>query len=127
MNPKKSSAQDHSIPIDPDLIIREIYTLVKSSTEKSYDALSALQNQTEKIASLFLENYSSTEAEGRLFVSDWVASTKHKQVELQKAYQKGIDKIAELIMPNPTWEFEFDPAADPSREKIVPRSLGPDK
>lgn len=112
MNSKKNPLQDAFAPMDPNQIMREMYALVKSSSETTYGVLSTLQNQTEQMANMFLDNYSNLETENYRFVSDWLETTKHHQVELQKAYTQGIDKIAEIIMPKLEWEFEFDLPAE---------------
>jgi hypothetical protein len=112
MDTKKNPLQNAFAPMDPNQIMREMYALVKSSTETTYGVLSTLQNQTEQMANMFLDSYSNLETENHRFVSDWLKTTKHHQVELQKAYSQGIDRIAEIIMPKLEWEFEFDLPAE---------------
>lgn len=109
----KHRANHHPfIPLDANQVTREMYSLVKSSTETTSDILLALQEQTEQMATLFIDNYAKMGSEGQKFVTDWLKTTRKHQIELQKAYAQGIDKIAQFIMPSLEWEFEFDPPVE---------------
>ena len=102
-------SKDH---ISEDQVMRDLFSMVRTSTDKTNETILMLQNQTEKMTNLFFEQYTNLEDEGRKYIEEWLDATKKSQIEIRKLYTQGMDRIAQIINPMVEWEFEFDHDAD---------------
>lgn len=77
--------------------IKEMFNIYKSSTEATFGTLSMLQNQTERMANMLLNQFSTLQGETRKQVEEWINVTKKNQTELRKTYNSGMEKLAEIL------------------------------
>ena len=80
-----------------DKLMNEVFYLFKSSTDATWGTISMLQNQTERMVDLLLDQYANLQTESRKQLEEWVSNTKQNQEELKKAYNEGMDKLTELM------------------------------
>lgn len=78
-------------------VTREMFNIFKSSAEATFGTISTLQNQTERMANLLLDQAGTLQSEGRKHLQEWLASTKKSQEELKTAYTKGMNSITEIL------------------------------
>lgn len=80
-----------------DKLMNEVFYLFKSSTDATWGTISMLQNQTERMVDLLLDQYANLQTEARKQLEEWVVTTKKNQEELKKAYNEGMDKLSDII------------------------------
>ena len=76
---------------------QELFNMFKSSTDTVWGTVSMLQNQTERMANLLLEQYQNLQGENKKHIEEWVNSTKKNQEEFKKAYYQGLEQVAEIL------------------------------
>ena len=82
-----------------DKMMQEMFDLFKTSTEATWSTINMLQNQTERMANVLLEQTTTVQTEGRKQMQEWMSANKKSQVDMRKAYDDGVDKLAELMSP----------------------------
>ena len=83
--------------MDYNNVTKEMFNIFKSSAEATFGTISTLQNQTERMANLLLDQTATLQAEGRKHLQEWLASTKRSQEELKTAYAKGMNNITDIL------------------------------
>ena len=80
-----------------DNMVKEMFSLFKSSTDAAWGTISTLQNQAERMANIMLDQSSNIQAEGRRHLGEWIANTRKTQEDLRKTYNEGLDMMPEMF------------------------------
>lgn len=78
-------------------LIQEMTSLLKSNVENSFHALNMMQEQSEKITNLMLEQGQNLQNEGKKFMEQWLGCLKEGQAEYQKNLQEQIAQLENFV------------------------------
>lgn len=80
--------------MDQKQIVRQMMEFNKNAFNNSLNAMSALQDQTEKLVLSFLDSAPWFPAEGKKVISDWVNSYKKGREDFKAAADENYKKVA---------------------------------
>lgn len=83
--------------MDQKQIARQMMEFNKTAFDNSFSAMSALQDQTEKLVLNFLEKAAWLPAEGKKAVNDWVVSYKKGREDFKSAADENYQKVADYF------------------------------
>lgn len=78
-------------------IARQMMEFNKTAFDNSFSAMSALQDQTEKLVLSFLDKAPWIPGEGKKVINDWVASYKKGRDEFKDAADESYQKVADYF------------------------------
>ncbi|PKN19850.1 MAG: hypothetical protein CVU71_05645 [Deltaproteobacteria bacterium HGW-Deltaproteobacteria-6] len=78
-------------------IARQMMEFNKTAFDNSFSAMSALQDQTEKLVFSFLDKAPWFPQEGKKAVNDWVTSYKKGRQDFKAAADESYQKVAEYF------------------------------
>jgi hypothetical protein len=78
-------------------IARQMMEFNKTAFDNSFSAMSALQDQTEKLVLSFLDKAAWLPEEGKKAVSDWVISYKKGREDFKTAADESYRKVADYF------------------------------
>ncbi|MGD0276665.1 MAG: hypothetical protein ABSB79_11565 [Syntrophales bacterium] len=74
-------------------IVKESLSFYKSTFDNTFGAMVIIQEQTEKMVDLFLEQNAWFPEDGRKAVKDWASAYKKGRTEFKKAVDESFEKI----------------------------------
>jgi len=84
--------------MDQKQIARQMMEFNKTAFDNSFSAMSALQDQTEKLVVSFLDKAAWFPEEGRKAVNDWVVSYKKGREDFKKTADESYQKVADYFV-----------------------------
>jgi len=78
-------------------IARQMMEFNKTAFDNSFSAMSALQDQTEKLVLNFLDQAPWFPGEGKKAINDWVASYKKGRDDFKAAADESYQKVADYF------------------------------
>jgi hypothetical protein len=84
--------------IDPKQIAKQIMEFNKSIFENTFDAMTALQNQTEKFVLDFMEKVPWITPEGKKTINDWAHAYKKGRSDYKLFADEHYNKIADYFI-----------------------------
>lgn len=79
--------------MDPKQIAKQIVDFNKAAFDNSFDAMSALQDQAEKMFAATMEQTSFFPAEGKKLINEWVKNYKKGRDEFKAAADENFKKV----------------------------------
>ncbi len=79
--------------MDPKQIAKQIVDFNKAAFDNSFDAMSALQDQAEKMFTATMEQTSFFPAEGKKLINEWVKNYKKGRDEFKSAADENFKKV----------------------------------
>jgi polyhydroxyalkanoate synthesis regulator phasin len=76
---------------------KEIVGLWKSTMENSLQSMSLLQNQSEKVTKMMMEQGMHAQEEGKKFFDQWLESVKKSQQDFQVQLQSQFEKLEQFL------------------------------
>ncbi|MFO7570258.1 MAG: hypothetical protein R6W75_10720 [Smithellaceae bacterium] len=83
--------------MDQKHIAKQMIEFNKTAFDNSFSAMSALQDQTEKLILSFLDKAAWFPQEGKTVINDWVASYKKGRVDFKSAADESYKKVADYF------------------------------
>ena len=80
--------------MDPKQIAKQMIEFNKTAFDNSFSAMSALQDQTEKLVLGSLDKAAWFPEEGKKVISDWIASYKKGREDMKSAADESYKKVA---------------------------------
>jgi hypothetical protein len=74
----------------------------KATFDNTFNAMVTLQEQTEKMVSLFLEQAAWMPDDGKKAVSDWVSAYKKGREDFKKSVDDNFKKVEKFFVSNKT-------------------------
>jgi hypothetical protein len=74
-------------------IAKQMIDLQKTTFQNTFTALAMLQEQTEKMATAFLDQIPGLSKEGRKTINEWVGAFKKARDDFKKAVDEGFEKM----------------------------------
>ncbi|MEE9911612.1 MAG: hypothetical protein K4571_07795 [Deltaproteobacteria bacterium] len=78
-------------------IARQLMEFNKTAFDNSFSAMSALQDQSEKLVSSFLDKAAWIPAEGKKAMTDWIAGYKKGREDFKAAADESYRKVADYF------------------------------
>ncbi len=81
--------------MDPKQIAKQMIQFSKTSFDNTFDAMTALQEQTEKMMAMYLDQAPLLPEEGKKVINDWLKTYKKGRVDFKAAVDENYKKVAE--------------------------------
>ncbi len=79
--------------MEPKQIAKQMIDFNKTAFDNSFEAMSVIQDQTEKMVSSLMEQTSFFPEEGKKLVSDWIKTYKKGREEFKAAADENFKKV----------------------------------
>jgi len=79
--------------MDPKQIAKQIVDFNKTAFDNSFDAMSVIQDQTEKMVNAMMEQTAFFPEEGKKAVNDWIKTCKKGREEFKAAADENFKKV----------------------------------
>jgi polyhydroxyalkanoate synthesis regulator phasin len=81
--------------MDPKQIAKQMIQFSKTSFDNTFDAMTALQEQTEKMMAMYLDQAPLLPEEGKKVINDWLKTYKKGRMDFKAAVDENYKKVAE--------------------------------
>ncbi|PKN74573.1 MAG: hypothetical protein CVU52_06630 [Deltaproteobacteria bacterium HGW-Deltaproteobacteria-10] len=79
--------------MEPKQIAKQMIDFSKTAFDNSFEAMAVLQDQTEKMVNVFIEQNAMMPEEGKKAVYDWIKSYKKGRNDLRVAADESFKKV----------------------------------
>ena len=83
--------------MDPKQIAKQMIKLNKTAFDNTFDAMTVLQEQTEKMMSMYLEQAPLLPAEGKKAINDWLKVYKKGRGDFKAAVDENYKKVEKFF------------------------------
>jgi len=83
--------------MDPKQIAKQIIQFNKTAFDNTFDALNVLQEQREKMMSMYLEQVPLMPAEGKKAIEDWLKAYKKGRDDFKSSVDENYKKVEEFL------------------------------
>lgn len=77
--------------------LKEMVGMLKANAENSFQTISLLQEQSEKVARLMIEQGTAVQAEGRKFLEQWMDALKKQQQDYREKLKSQMEKLEQFL------------------------------
>lgn len=105
--------------MDPKQIARQMIQFNKTTFDKTLDAITVLQEQTEKLIATYLEQTPMIPAEGKKAIADWMKAYKKGREEFKTAADENYRKV-EKFLAGYDKEGKSETVKKPKAQKVRP-------
>jgi hypothetical protein len=99
--------------MDPKQIARQMIQFNKTAFDNTFDAITVLQEQTEKLIGMYLEQAPLLPEEGKKAITDWMKVYKKGRKEFKAAVEGNYKKVEEFFTG-------YDKVEEPKAAKVSP-------
>jgi hypothetical protein len=79
--------------MDPNKLMKQMVDFNKATFDNTFNAITMLQDQMERMSSMFLEQTPALPEEGKKAVKEWLKAYKTGREEFKKAVDEGYKKL----------------------------------
>ena len=83
--------------MDPKQMMKQMFDFNKTAVEKTFTAMSVMQDQTEKMFNLWMDQNKGFPEEGKKAIAEWVKTCKNGRDEFKTKIDEGYNKIEEYL------------------------------
>lgn len=83
--------------MDPKQIAKQIIQFNKTAFDNTFDAMTVLQEQTEKMITMYLDQAPLLPAEGKKAIYDWLKAYKKGRADFKAAVDENYKKVEEFF------------------------------
>jgi hypothetical protein len=83
--------------MDPKQIAKQMIQFNKTAFDNTFDAMTVLQEQTEKMVAMYLDQAPLVPAEGKKAINDWLKAYKKGRVDFRAAVDENYKKVEEFF------------------------------
>jgi hypothetical protein len=83
--------------MNPQEMLKQMVEFQKTTFDNSYQALTTLQNQTEKVVKGFVDQATWLPKEGRDVIENWLDTYGTGRQEFKKVVDESFDKVIEML------------------------------
>lgn len=83
--------------MDPKQIAKQMIQFNKTFFDNSFDAMTVMHEQTEKMIGTYLEQVPMIPVEGKKAIADWMKSYKKSREEFKSAVEKNYKKVEDFF------------------------------
>lgn len=83
--------------MDPKQIAKQMIAFNKTAFDNTFEAMTALQEQTEKMMSLYLEQAPLIPEEGKKAINDWLKTYKKGRADFKAAADENYKKVESFL------------------------------
>lgn len=78
-------------------LVKEMVGMFKGNVENSLQAMSMIQEQSEKVTRLLAEQAASVQGEGKKFLEQWADAVKKQQQDYQQQWKSQMEKLEQFL------------------------------
>ena len=86
--------------MEPKQIAKQVIDFNKTAFDNSFEAMTVLQDQTEKMVNAIIEQNTLIPEEGKKAVADWVKSYKKGRTDMKSAADESFKKVESFFSAN---------------------------
>lgn len=83
--------------MDPKQIAKQMIQFNKAAFDNTFEAMTTLQEQTEKMVTMFLEQVPLIPAEGKKAINEWLKAYKKGRTDFKAAVDDNYKKVEEFF------------------------------
>lgn len=83
--------------MDPRQIAKQMLQFNKTAFDNTFDAMTVLQDQTEKMVTMFMDQAPLLPAEGKKVINDWLKAYKKGRTDFKTAVDENYKKVEEFF------------------------------
>jgi hypothetical protein len=83
--------------MDPKQMMKQMFDFNKTAVEKTFTAMGVMQDQTEKMFNLWIDQNKWFPEEGKKALSEWVKTCKNGREEFKTKIDEGYKKMEEYL------------------------------
>ena len=83
--------------MDPKQMMKQMFDFNKTAVEKTFSAMTVMQDQTDKMFGLWLDQNKWFPEEGKKAVAEWVKTCKNGREEFKAKIDEGYKKMEEYL------------------------------
>lgn len=83
--------------MDPKQIARQMMQFNKTAFDNTFDAMTVLQEQTEKMVAMWMDQAPLIPAEGKKAINDWLKAYKKGREDFKSAVNENYSKVEEFF------------------------------
>jgi hypothetical protein len=84
-------------PMDPKKVTKQTFDFYKSTFENTYNAMTMLQEQSQKMLEMYLDQTQGFPEEGKRAVQDWIKSYKKGSQDFKAAVDESFKKVEDFF------------------------------
>jgi hypothetical protein len=97
MNIEIKQPKERRNKMDPKQIAKQMIKFSKTTFDNTFDATTALQEQTEKMMAMYLDQAPLIPAEGKKAINDWLKAYKKGRVDFKAAADENYKKVEDFF------------------------------
>jgi polyhydroxyalkanoate synthesis regulator phasin len=84
-------------PMDPKKVTKQTFDFYKSTFENTYNAMSMLQEQSQKMVEMYLDQTQGFPEEGKKAVQEWIKAYKKGSQDFKSAVDESFKKVEDFF------------------------------
>ena len=105
--------------MDPKQIVKQMIQFNKTTFDNTLDAITVLQEQTDKLIAMYLEQAPMIPAEGKKAIADWMKAYKKGREDFKAAVEGNYKKV-EIFFAACDKEGKSETVKEPEAEEVRP-------
>ena len=105
--------------MDPKQIVKQMIQFNKTTFDNTLDAITVLQEQTDKLIAMYLEQAPMIPAEGKKAIADWMKACKKGREDFKAAVEGNYKKV-ENFFASCDKEGKSETVKEPEAEEVRP-------
>jgi hypothetical protein len=97
MDPEIVQPHERRNKMDPKQITKQMIQFNKTAFDNTFDAMTVLQEQTEKMVAMYLDQAPLVPAEGKKAINDWLKAYKKGRVDFKAAVDENYKKVEKFF------------------------------
>ena len=96
--PTKFNSPKEDLPMDPKKVTKQTFDFYKSTFENTYNAMNMLQEQSQKMVEMYLDQTQGFPEEGKKAVQEWIKAYKKGGQEFKSAVDESFKKVEDFFV-----------------------------
>jgi polyhydroxyalkanoate synthesis regulator phasin len=93
----KNNLNQEAISMDPKKIAKQTFDFYKSTFNNTFNAMMMLQEQTQKVMDMYLEQTTGFPEEGKKAIGEWIKAYKKGSEDFKKAVDESFKKVEDFF------------------------------
>jgi polyhydroxyalkanoate synthesis regulator phasin len=97
MDPEIDHTHERRNKMDPKQIAKQMIQFNKTAFDNTFDAMTVLQEQTEKMVAMWMDQAPLVPAEGKKAINDWLKAYKKGRGDFKAAVDENYKKVEKIF------------------------------
>jgi len=93
----KKNLNQEAMSMDPKKIAKQTFDFYKSTFNNTFNAMTMLQEQTQKVMDMYLEQTTGFPEEGKKAIGEWIKAYKKGSEDFKKAVDESFKRVEDFF------------------------------